>query len=178
MIILKYGNARSLYKQNRWKSKCSDCGCKVIIEKEDVTDLNQYIDISGDAWTKFHWECPYCQKDQTYNKPSSYFGYVHSLWDDLVDKISTFIDYHLFLSGIVAGIVVVVLVLGCIAAAAHYNNTHYAYRIEWTDYDQDAHTTWVNEYDVQEGFVIFINNGAPIKIDQDLVDIIDLKEEE
>lgn len=177
MIILKYGNARSLYKQNRWKDKCSDCGGKVIIEKEDVTDLNQYIDISGDAWIKFHWECPYCQKDQTYKKPNSCRSYIRDFLDNLLDTISKFVDYHLFLSIILSVIFVLALVFGGIAVKNHYKNTHYAYRIEWTDYDQETHTTWVNEYDAQNGFVIFINNGAPIKIDQDLVDIIDLKEE-
>jgi len=106
MIILKYGNAKKLESAKRWTCKCSKCGCKVILDKDDIQNYKNDIDSDNHHVTKFYWTCPYCET-----------GIHHEEYDDplvriiepIKDKIEDFAIYHEELNDIIVIVLVVVL---------------------------------------------------------------------
>lgn len=90
MIILKYGNAKKLESAKRWKCICSECGCKVILDKDDIQNYKNDTDSGGYRFTKFDWTCPYCEEELYYEE---YDGPLVRITEPIKDKIEDF-DRH------------------------------------------------------------------------------------
>lgn len=180
MIILKYGNAKKLESAKRWKCKCSECGCKVILDKEDVQNYINDTDYDGHRFTKFDWTCPYCETE-LYNE--EYDSPLVRITEPIKDKIEDFMLYHEELC-VVIGLMLVgtllgLLIWGALNVAYKYYDNKYNYRIEYTEDDGDHCIDWTNELEEKGQHVIYIDeDGDKKKKDLDMIVIIDLKEGE
>lgn len=180
MIVLKYGKAKKLESAKRWKCKCSECGCKVILDKDDVQNYKNNIDSDNHHVTKFYWTCPYCGTELHYEE---YDDPLVRIIEPIKDKIEDFAVYHEELCVVIVIVLVVVLLVsliwGALDLAYKYYNNKYNYRIEYTDSDGDSHTDWTNELEEKGRYVIYIDeDGDKKKQDIDLIVITNLKEEE
>lgn len=180
MIILKYGNAKKLESAKRWKCKCSECGCKVILDKDDVRNYENNIDSDNHHVTKFYWTCPYCGTELHYEE---YDNRLVRITEPILDKI---VDFALDHGGLCVVIVLVLviallfLLIGCALDLEYkYYDNKYNYRIECTDGDGDHCIDWTNEFDEKGRYVIYIDeDGYKKKQDIDMIVITNLKEEE
>ena len=180
MIILKYGNAKKLESAKRWKCKCSKCGCKVLLDKEDVQNYKNDTDSGGHRFTKFDWTCPYCETE-LYNE--EYDDPLVRITEPIKDKIEDFALYHEDLCVVIVIVLAVVLLVsliwGALDLAYKYYNNKYNYRIEYADGDGDHCNDWTNEFDEKGPYVIYIDeDGNKKKQDIDMIVITNLKEEE
>lgn len=179
MIILKYGDAKKLESSKRWKCKCYKCGCKVILDKEDVRNYGNDHDYEGHRYTSFYWTCPYCETESYYEEYDELFFRIA---EPIKDKLEEFADGHEELCVVIAVILVVALfgliVGGFIDSYFKYNDKTYNYRIQYED-DGDSRTSWTNEYDIDGNIMTFIDEDEHIrKVQADEANIIVLKEEE
>lgn len=186
MIILKYGDLKRKQKKTRWKATCEECGCKVIVEKDDVEKFNQDVDYDGDPYTEFTWICPFCHEPQGYDKYDSKIDAVKNTIEDWMetikdwagDRIDDLADNPIFFA-----LVFIALIVTIIAVPAgmyiRYENTHNNYKIKWIDDDGDSRTSWTNEYEIDGNVMTFIDEDEHIrKIQADEANVIVLKEEE
>lgn len=180
MIILKYGNAKKLESAKRWKCKCSKCGCKVILDKDDIQNYKNDIDSDNHHVTKFYWTCPYCEEELYHEE---YDNRLVRITEPIKDKIEDSAIYHKELSVVIVVTLVMALfglLIWCVLDLVykHYDNK-YNYRIEYTDSDGDSHTDWTNEFDEKGPYVIYIDeDGNKKKQDIDMIVITNVKEEE
>lgn len=180
MIILKYGNAKKLESAKRWKCKCTKCGCKVILDKDDVQNYRNETDPGAHHITKFDWKCPYCETElyhREYDEP------LVRITEPILDKIEDFALYHEELCIVIVVTLVMVLfgllIWGAFDLAYKYYDNKYNYRIEYTDDDGDHCIDWSNELEEKGQHVIYIDeDGDKKKQDIDTIVIVDLKEEE
>lgn len=180
MIILKYGNAKKLEHAKRWKCKCTTCGCKVILDKEDVQNYRNETDSGGHHITKFDWTCPYCEEELYYEEYDKLF---FRITEPIVDKIVDFALYHEELCAVLAvvlvGALLFLVIWGVLDVVYKYYDNKYDYRIEYTEDDGDHCVDWTNELEEKGRYVIYIDeDGDKQKKDIDAIVIIDLKEEE
>lgn len=180
MIIIKYGNAKKLESAKRRKCKCSECGCKVILDKDDVQNYKNDIDSDYHRFTKFDWTCPYCEEELHYEE---YDDPLVRITEPILDKIEDFAVYHEELCVVIVIVLVVVLVFlviwGALNVAYKYCDNKYNYRIEYTEDDGDHCIDWTNELEEKWQYVIYIDeDGNKKKQDIDTTIVIDLKEEE
>lgn len=179
MIILKYGDAKKLESSKRWKCKCYKCGCKVILDKEDVRNYGNDHDCDSHRYTSFYWTCPYCETESYYEEYDELF---FRIIEPIKDKLEEFADDHEGLCVVIAVTLVVVLLCLIIGGFMHlcfkHNDKIYNYRIQYED-DGDHHIDWTNEIKEKYGHVIYIDeDGNKKKQDLDTTVIIDLKEED
>lgn len=106
MIILKYGNAKKLESAKRWKCKCSECGCKVILDKDDIQNYKNDMDSGYHRVTKFNWTCPYCEAELYYEE---YDDPLVRITEPILDKIEDFAVYHEELCVVIVIVTVIVL---------------------------------------------------------------------
>lgn len=180
MIILKYGNAKKLESAKRWKCKCSKCGCKVILDKEDTQKYKNDIDSDNHHVTKFYWTCPYCGTEiyhEGYDNP------LVRITEPIKDKIEDFAVYHEELSVVIVVTLVIalffLLLCGALDLAYKYFDNKYNYRIEYTEDDGDHHTDWTYVIEEKGQYIIYIDeDGDKKKQDLDTTIVTDLKEEE
>lgn len=180
MIILKYGNAKKLESAKRWKCKCSECGCKVILDKDDVQNYKHDMDSDYHRVTKFNWTCPYCEEElyhEEYDDP------LVRITEPILDKIEDFAVYHEELCVVIVLVLVsalcCLLVWGGLTLAYKYYDNKYSYRIEYIEDDGDHRIDWTNELEEKGQHVIYIDeDGDKKKQDIDMVVITNLKEEE
>ena len=179
MIILKYGNLKRKQKKTRWKATCDDCGCRVIVEKNDVENFCQNIDYDGYPYTKFTWICPFCHETQEYDKyDSKIYDVKKTIEDWASDKTDYFVDNPFILIFIVASLIVTIIAVSA-GIYIRYENTHNNYKIKWIDDDGDSRTSWTNEYEIDGNVMTFIDEDEHIrKIQADEANVIVLKEGE
>lgn len=186
MIIVKYGDLKRKQKKTRWNAKCEDCGCKVIVEKEDTEKFRQEIDYDGCPYTKFTWVCPFCHETQNYNEYDSKIDKVKKTLGDWKESISDWkedaVD-NLMDNPIVFVFILITLLVSLFAVPIgiyiRYENTHNNYKIKWVDDDGDSRTSWTNEYEIDGNIMAFIDESDHIrKVPADEANVIVLKEEE
>ena len=180
MIILKYGNAKKLESAKRWKCKCSECGCKVILDKDDIQNYKNDPDSDDHRVTRFNWTCPYCETDLYYEE---YDDPLVRITEPILDKIEDFAVYHEELCIVIVIVTVIVLFFlllwGALDLAYKHFDNKYNYRIEYTDGNGDHHTDWTYVIEKKGQYVIYIDeDGDKKKQDLDTAIVTDLKEEE
>lgn len=180
MIILRYGDAKKLESSKRWKCKCFKCGCKVLLNKEDVQKYANEYDSDGRRYTSFYWECPYCETE-LYSK--EYDMLFFRITESIKDKLEEFADGREELCIAITVTLVAALLFLIVGGFIdsyfkHYDKT-YNYRIQYEDNNGHHHTEWTNEIEEKYGCVIYIDeDGYKKKQDLDTTVIIDLKEED
>lgn len=186
MIIVKYGDLKKKQKKTRWNAKCDECGCKVIVEKEDTEKFRQEIDYEGCPYTEFTWVCPFCHETQVYDEYDSKLDQVKetlSDWHDSFEDWAGNTTDNLMDHPIVFIFILITLIASLLAIPAgiyiRYENTHNNYKIKWVDDDGDSRTSWTNEYEIDGNIMIFIDEDERIrKVQADEANVIVLKEEE
>lgn len=175
MIVLKYGKAKKLEYAKRWKCKCSECGCKVILDKDDIQNYKNDTDSGGHRFTKFDWTCPYCGTELHYEEyDNRLVNITESIKDFALDHCNGLCR---------TAVVLIVVLLSFVVGIAldqwynHYDNT-YNYRIEYIEDDGDHRIDWTNEIEENGQYIIYIDeNGHKKKQALDTSIVIDLKEE-
>lgn len=82
---------KKLESAKRWTCKCSKCGCKVILDKDDIQNYKNDIDSDNHHVTKFNWTCPYCETEiyhEDYDDP------LVRITEPIKDKLEDFALYH------------------------------------------------------------------------------------
>lgn len=183
MIILKYGNAKKLESAKRWKCKCSECGCKVILDKEDTERFRQEIDYDGCPYTEFTWVCPFCHETQSYNEYDSNIDKIKETLGDWIESILDFVCYHerlcdVIIALLVSGLLILTAGITSDLVDKHRDNT-YNYRIEYEEADGDHCTDWTNDIEENGQYIVYVdenNHGKKVYINATVV--TNLKEEE
>lgn len=180
MIILKYGNAKKLESAKRWKCKCSECGCKVILDKEDIRNYKNDMDSGYRRVTKFNWTCPYCEEELYYEE---YDDPLVRITEPIKDKIEDFALYHeelcAVLAVLMAGALLGLLIWGALELAYKYYDNKYNYKIEYQTFSGSHCTDWTYEIEEQDGSIIYIDeDDHRKKVDLDTTVVTNLKEEE
>lgn len=71
MVILKYGNTQRIFKKQRPKVRCPECGCVMMLDNEDYTVLGE-SDLCFNPFksckieglrTDIKYECAYCKSE-------------------------------------------------------------------------------------------------------------------
>ena len=179
MIILKYGDAKKLDESKRWKCRCSKCGCKVLLNKDDVQKYANAYDSDGHCYTSFYWECPYCETELYYEEYDDLFFRITA---PILDKLLDFVlDHEGLCSVIIAPLIVglALLVTNSVIDRWHkHNDETYNYKIQYDDNGTER-VDWTNKIEEKNGYVIYINeNDREKRQDLDTTVVIDLKEED
>ena len=171
MIILKYGNVKRMNKNSpRRKHKCSNCGCKVLLDEADF----KVCDRDHDCW-RYTYECPFCTKDvsfEVYDKPG-----VIRFFKDCGRNFDNFLWRHdLGIIMAVVGVTFTMLATVFIPFAAYYSwqNNHHAYRMNF-NIGGKSDTEWTDSYKIVDGDVIFRAGEKKYCVDMDEIVVIDTK---
>lgn len=163
MDIIKYGN---LYKkEKKVKAKCSHCGTKVAMIKEDY----QLYDYQ----TNMIWDCPFCQKRVTTKR----FNFYRT-WDKI---IKWFEDYRyivivILLSILMVGATVVLPIIYVVVNPKQDNTDNYLidYHYKGVHYEE-----YVDKYKLEGNTLYIWDDGEKTQYNEvEFNKVTTLKEED